>query len=1030
MNNIKDSLNELKNNVALSEVEKKNQAETLKAQAETTKQKIQAEISTLDTQTGVDIDRQKAEAQALLDSFNEIMDLYSSIISPTAPSAPATAPNTPTTTPSTPTTTNEEKWFFWKTRDWMWDQWSSVWSGDKRKEQPWTNALRVVWLWVTWYAAYKWVKALWNWAFWDKEEETENDDEETESKSKKKKKSFWKTWWGKFLKWTGIATAAGGWVYLFGKWLHLWWDKEKPTDSDRDQVKAEAYDKFAEKPENKEAVENYETIWENVDVMYNSLYKRELLAGYQDELAMDTISKNHLWWNKRYLWIVPFCLDNKFWTVEAVMEQNTSIKNALAGWIRDMVGYIKGLGNEFLKTFADSYLSKLPSWAWAIWSSLSQKFDNWIASNQEAKLELQFFFRQSIRVQTYLFEKKDQLIDKIASEKCASLWMTKQELLKDDEKYEEYILKDGQYTAFMSSSIANGSNVLKNKWIFDASIWKDVKEAVEKLDNERKDVVGDDIWWKDILQIVNEKKGKNLNSDEKWKLGKACENIIKDVGNNIQDAVKASAWNAYGDLFASDDSALREYREKSWLDEVFNTYKTDIMKNKAAMDRGELTEEQIKALAESVNNMLALKKEAILWRNTIQRDRDEHGNIIFRIPWFLRDSFQNLAISMWKLASLDFMWALNYFTSGYLWAWGVLYVALSVLSWNKNKLISIPAKLWKAVVAAPIKVPLWAIKKVANKTGLGVRMSNSIKYGTSSWIQYRNLFNEASWPADLLDVFKSWERNLAQTSNILKAKLQTLKGNWERFRNWSSAFWWIERNDIKDEKYLREKVFDKLLDDYFKTDLENLRNIKNDPQLYEKLLEHYDTSPAIRKAIKSGRIDRVRTAVTNLHTTIEWAWEVIDTAARRAFNVSIDKAIAKLNEVANPSAVAHHIEQLEALKKDATLVDDEMECFVKFIDEWFDAKLIPEMKKLINISDTFRNGEKIWERLKRLLSTWKYDEFKSILRQPDLSNVFKRIKVDDVLKNFDNVLLKWGRRLWAETAKLLESFFKVLAKVL
>jgi hypothetical protein len=36
------------------------------------------------------------------------------------------------------------------------------------------------------------------------------------------------------------------------------------------------------------------------------------------------------------------------------------------------------------------------------------------------------------------------------------------------------------------------------------------------------------------------------------------------------------------------------------------------MKNKAAMDRGELTEEQIKALAESVNNMLALKKEAIL----------------------------------------------------------------------------------------------------------------------------------------------------------------------------------------------------------------------------------------------------------------------------------------------------------------------------------------------------------------------------------------------------------------------------------
>ena len=78
----------------------------------------------------------------------------------------------------------------------------------------------------------------------------------------------------------------------------------------------------------------------------------------------------------------------------------------------------------------------------------------------------------------------------------------------------------------------------------------------------------------------------------------------------------------------------------------------------------------------------------------------------------------------------------------------------------------------------------------------------------------------------------------------------------------------------------------------------------------------------------------------------------------------------------------------------------------------------------------FREWEKIWDELKKLLSTWKYEEFKSILRQPDLANVFKKIKVDDVLKNFDNVLLKWGRTFWTETAKLLKSFFKVLAKVL
>jgi hypothetical protein len=47
---------------------------------------------------------------------------------------------------------------------------------------------------------------------------------------------------------------------------------------------------------------------------------------------------------------------------------------------------------------------------------LSEKIDKWITSNKNTEKELQFFFRQSIRVQTYLFEKREQLEDKIAGE--------------------------------------------------------------------------------------------------------------------------------------------------------------------------------------------------------------------------------------------------------------------------------------------------------------------------------------------------------------------------------------------------------------------------------------------------------------------------------------------------------------------------------------------------------------------------------------------------------------------------------------
>ena len=47
VDDIKKSLGELKSNVDISETEKKTKAEALKAQAETTKQKIQKEINDL-----------------------------------------------------------------------------------------------------------------------------------------------------------------------------------------------------------------------------------------------------------------------------------------------------------------------------------------------------------------------------------------------------------------------------------------------------------------------------------------------------------------------------------------------------------------------------------------------------------------------------------------------------------------------------------------------------------------------------------------------------------------------------------------------------------------------------------------------------------------------------------------------------------------------------------------------------------------------------------------------------------------------
>lgn len=225
---IKKWLEELKNNVSLSETEKKDKADALKTQAETTKRKIEKEIHSLENKTDDDSKKKKEEAETLLSSFNETMNLYSSILSSTD-SKPEN---------EIEQETSEEKWFFWKTRDWVWEQWDNVRDKNKWKTEWWKNLLRTAWFVATWVwavaLAYKGIKSLWNRAFWnDKEEKSE----ETESKPKKRKKSSrWKN--GLALLW--IGTAGFVWYkyrdkikeFWWGMWdkIKWWFEKEKPLD--------------------------------------------------------------------------------------------------------------------------------------------------------------------------------------------------------------------------------------------------------------------------------------------------------------------------------------------------------------------------------------------------------------------------------------------------------------------------------------------------------------------------------------------------------------------------------------------------------------------------------------------------------------------------------------------------------------------------------------------------------------------------------------------------------------------------------
>ena len=229
---INNDLNALKLDVNLSLDKKKEKAKELKWQADQIKKEVEWRIKELDSKEDNNSKAEKEKADNLLSTFEESNKLYNDVMkdTPTAwkqnqEKAWTVETTQTTTTPTTAEKPEEEKWFFWKAWDWLWEQRNDVTSGEKWKEEPWKNLLRVAWVWLTWYAVYKWVKKLWNWAFWDKDEEEwdDGDEENTEKKSKKKKKKkkddgemSWRKKW--LLRAWGIAWTIWWWTKIYNNW--------------------------------------------------------------------------------------------------------------------------------------------------------------------------------------------------------------------------------------------------------------------------------------------------------------------------------------------------------------------------------------------------------------------------------------------------------------------------------------------------------------------------------------------------------------------------------------------------------------------------------------------------------------------------------------------------------------------------------------------------------------------------------------------------------------------------------------------
>ena len=751
---------------------------------------------------------------------------------------------------------------FSKAKDWIWDQWKDVWDEKKWETEWWLNLLRTAWFVATWVwavsLAYKGIKKLF---WWGKDEEAE--EEEEKPTKKKKKKPFFDRWYWKAIKWWLIIT----WGYWLGKNFG-WWgtDEDNPTDKETPEVKYKAFEKL-----DQESKETYNALWNQIDNTYEKMFDRELKAWYQDEMNMERIARE-VNWDITNTWVIPFCLDNKFWTVEDLMWQNHSITEAIRWWVQKMIGWLKTAWNNVLETFASDYLSKLPSWTGMkfVATTLEWKVEEWAKKNVDTQKELEYFFRQSIRVERYFFEKKRQLEYILADRVAKALWKKATEVLDDDSLYEEYIENDPTYQNFLHSNLLASANILKNEKILDDSISPDTVTAVEELDEKRDEILGKNQWDGDVIQSINKKvdNHEDITQSEKTLLSNACTKLSEDIENSIIPALKDSPLSVRENLlWTSDNPEIKKYIQKGWLMELISNFRNVLSGDKQKIDSWEISTEEIREIAWRINDLLALKKEIILWAWTIWM---EDWNIIFKWYEWIYWSLKNLYKWVKKLSQWDLLGCLEFMASGLpgVWAWiivlGWWYQLIHLRGQRAWKMVKVWWKIWAA--------PLYPVYLMGKKSWLWRCLSAMSRNLLSKSKRLQRLqFMWENGCKRFKQALQRWEITLSDASDILARKVDSLDPDVSRQRldEFKLDKTTLTTGVESDELFVKKCLFD----DYFlsknwwdtSTSRQLLSDLKKDKDLYEKAIKYFDSCPEVKQhVINWWNINGLRTAI-NAH---------------------------------------------------------------------------------------------------------------------------------------------------------------------
>ena len=905
------------------------------------------------------------------------------------------------------------------------------------------NAARIVWWAAGLYLVYRWIKKLFGRGK-KKEEKKTGDTTDTEEPG------FWKSTFGKVLKWTGIGTGA---YYLTHglitgrRWISDFFNRDKKEKINPDDLK-DRYEK--EIPEAMRT--KYNKFGTTVDEYWTWLWNTDSLWTLKDDENKETVIPK---------WAIPAAMDNAYDNVWDILDTSGDIKETRGRvW-----GKIRGLVGELWWAFVGHIFKPM---VWAIkgltakmfWTDgePNEEFQKWAEAEDLTRDEqVANLMQKYSMVRGYLNDKRKQLKRKYIEEQLKTEWIaapTEEQIEdydQDDELIEARLERDFLKKKIAATDDAD-SVVVALEWqnIYDTTASKETTAVLDEVKAIRKEIIPNEAIW------TKAEASPDVNKDEtlRTELNTVSKNFwahLKEwiLQRNIIEGVANGFWILNLDELRNGEADdMEEAMEKLWFSDEVKRFALDNQDFYTKLQAKTLTKADITKFKTAINDYFSLLQQVMVETQSQQENE-----------W-------SLEISTW------FMWRMWSLVSTPTW-WVIIWSAF-VLAKSAKARTAV-----KRTINTSIKPIKWIVRPATRKINIPRCLGNK-------YLKLANYWNTQSWYDNFIKDFQKWKMSYDEALYVYEKRIKMKDSAWPKWKSemfeglLESKFQLttkqiktlqIHMNNKNIQKILmkdsnatlakladKTKAYDEAIDLiipaekadfcrklFVKSEFTSLTNLdtftKNMKDINIDGLTDLSTKQLNKIAKALGKdiatlktADEINAKITELKKTANSATDILKNLTEEQGKIAklvatdaeeLEKSISKLGIDKTTLTGKFYQKQVDNLqkfeKKIASFTDDEITAFNALRKMEFKSYHIVEMFEFKKISKVGLEIEK--------LKTWKAADLSWLLKELKSSQAAGADISDSLIKTIGDIDAKNLVKSADEAAKFAKNIFKFIAKI-